>query len=94
MEVSTVDGFQGREKECIVISMVRSNKSKEVGFLSEFRRMNVAVTRAKRFVCIVGDSDTVSKDKFLERLLNYFVENGETRSAKSYSITVSFEPQE
>ena len=45
-----MDGFQGREKEAILISMVRSNPKKNVGFLSEYRRMNVAVTRAKVFV--------------------------------------------
>ena len=50
IEISTVDGFQGREKEAILISMVRSNPKKNVGFLSEYRRMNVAVTRAKVFV--------------------------------------------
>ncbi|GFY80585.1 DNA-binding protein [Actinidia rufa] len=50
LEISTVDGFQGREKEAIIISMVRSNSKKEVGFLSDRRRMNVAVTRARRAV--------------------------------------------
>lgn len=67
-----MDGFQGREKECVIISLVRSNKNGEVGFLSEIRRMNVAVTRAKRFVCLIGDSDTVTKDPFLKRLIEYF----------------------
>ena len=48
-----MDGFQGREKEAIVISMVRSNPRRSVGFLSEARRMNVAVTRGRRHVCLV-----------------------------------------
>jgi superfamily I DNA and/or RNA helicase len=61
--------------------MVRSNKKGEVGFLSESRRMNVAVTRAKMFVCLIGDSETVSKDPFLNRLITYFSENGEIRNA-------------
>ncbi|CAD8050183.1 unnamed protein product [Paramecium sonneborni] len=84
IEISTVDGFQGREKDCIIISMVRSNQIGEVGFLSESRRMNVAITRAKKFVCLIGDSETVSKDPFLKRLIDYFNENGDQRSAQYY----------
>ena len=52
--------------------MVRSNNKREVGFLNESRRMNVAITRAKRFVCLIGNSDTVSSDIFLNNLINYF----------------------
>jgi len=81
LEVSTVDGFQGREKEAILISMVRSNDAGEVGFLSDARRMNVAVTRARRHCAIVCDTETVGKNKFLARLLAYFEANGEYRSA-------------
>ncbi|XP_073150722.1 uncharacterized protein [Henckelia pumila] len=84
MEVSTVDGFQGREKEAIIISMVRSNSKKEVGFLSDRRRMNVAVTRARRQCCIICDTETVVGDKFLKRLVEYFEEHGEYLSASEY----------
>ncbi|KAJ6992427.1 hypothetical protein NC653_015727 [Populus alba x Populus x berolinensis] len=77
MEISTVDGFQGREKEAIIISMVRSNSKKEVGFLSDHRRMNVAVTRARRQCCLVCDTETVSGDGFLKRLIEHFEEHGE-----------------
>ncbi|EFJ04747.1 hypothetical protein SELMODRAFT_138328 [Selaginella moellendorffii] len=77
VEISTIDGFQGREKEAMIISMVRSNDKKEVGFLSDKRRMNVAVTRAKRQCCVICDSDTVGKDSFLKRLLDYFEKHGE-----------------
>ncbi|XP_075490396.1 uncharacterized protein LOC142528969 isoform X3 [Primulina tabacum] len=84
MEVSTVDGFQGREKEAIIISMVRSNSKKEVGFLSDRRRMNVAVTRARRQCCIICDTETVISDKFLKRLVEYFEEHGEYLSASEY----------
>ncbi|TVU03872.1 hypothetical protein EJB05_50585 [Eragrostis curvula] len=76
LEISTVDGFQGREKEAIIISMV--------GFLSDHRRMNVAVTRARRQCCLVCDVETVSNDKFLKRLVEYFEENGEYLSASEY----------
>ncbi|KAI6696742.1 hypothetical protein NL676_016861 [Syzygium grande] len=84
MEISTVDGFQGREKEAIIISMVRSNSKKEVGFLSDRRRMNVAVTRARRQCCLICDTETVSSDGFLKRLIEYFEEHGEYQSASEY----------
>ncbi|MFQ6631822.1 hypothetical protein Gotur_009137 [Gossypium turneri] len=84
VEISTVDGFQGREKEAIIISMVRSNSKKEVGFLSDRRRMNVAVTRARRQCCLVCDTETVSSDGFLKRLVEYFEEHGEYLSASEY----------
>lgn len=84
LEISTVDGFQGREKEAIVISMVRSNAKHEVGFLNDRRRMNVAVTRARRQCCIICDTETVSSDKFLKRLVEYFEEHAEYLSASEY----------
>lgn len=84
LEISTVDGFQGREKDAIVISMVRSNTNNEVGFLKDYRRMNVAITRAKKHCTLIGDSETISADKFLDRLVYYFQENGEYESAESY----------
>jgi ATP-dependent RNA/DNA helicase IGHMBP2 len=61
LEVGTVDGFQGREKEVILLSLVRSNDQGEVGFLSDTRRMNVAMTRARRFLMVVGDSATIGR---------------------------------
>ncbi|XP_020093137.1 DNA-binding protein SMUBP-2 isoform X2 [Ananas comosus] len=85
VEISTVDGFQGREKEAIIISMVRSNSKREVGFLSDHRRMNVAVTRARRQCCLVCDVETVSQDSFLKRLVDYFTERGEYLSASEYA---------
>ncbi|XP_078429994.1 DNA-binding protein isoform X2 [Wolffia australiana] len=84
LEISTVDGFQGREKEAIIISMVRSNQKKEVGFLSERRRINVAVTRARRQCCVICDTETVSQDAFLKRLVEYFEEHGEYHSASEF----------
>lgn len=64
-----VDGFQGREKEAILISMVRSNEGGTVGFLSETRRTNVAITRARRYVCVIGDGSTLEKYPFYKRLV-------------------------
>lgn len=84
VEISTVDGFQGREKEAVIISMVRSNLKKEVGFLTDRRRMNVAVTRSRRQCCLVCDTETVSHDSFLKRLVEYFQEHGEYLSASEY----------
>eukprot|EP00899_Mesostigma_viride_P028330 jgi/Mesvir1/8682/Mv26108-RA.1 len=84
VEISTVDGFQGREKEAIVISMVRSNDKGEVGFLADARRMNVAVTRARRHCAVVCDTETVSKDPFLKRMVAYFEEHGLYRGAMEY----------
>lgn len=61
IEMGSVDGFQGREKEAVVLSLVRSNEKRETGFLKEGRRINVAITRARRHLCVVGDSDTVKR---------------------------------
>lgn len=61
VEISTVDGFQGREKEVIIMLLVRSNSQGEVGFLRDQRRLNVAITRAKRHLCVVGDLDMLAR---------------------------------
>lgn len=61
IELGSVDGFQGREKEAIIVSLVRSNSEREVGFLGEKRRLNVAMTRPKRLLVVIGDSSTVSQ---------------------------------
>lgn len=61
LEIGTIDALQGREKDVVIISLTRSNEEGEVGFLREYRRLNVAMTRAKRMLVVVGDSETVSK---------------------------------
>jgi ATP-dependent RNA/DNA helicase IGHMBP2 len=70
-EVDTVDGFQGREKEAVVISLVRSNPQNEIGFLADRRRMNVALTRARRKLIVIGDSATLGIDKFYRDFFEY-----------------------
>ena len=75
LEISTVDGFQGREKEIIILSLVRSNKTHEVGFLSDKRRLNVAITRPKRMLLVICDESTVENDSFLKKLVGYLDKN-------------------
>ncbi|NXR32522.1 SMBP2 protein, partial [Zosterops hypoxanthus] len=84
LEIKSVDGFQGREKEAVILSFVRSNRKGEVGFLAEERRINVAVTRARRQVAVVCDSHTVGSRPFLRRLLDHLSQHGLVRSAFEY----------
>ncbi|KDQ32825.1 hypothetical protein PLEOSDRAFT_1032118 [Pleurotus ostreatus PC15] len=80
LEIGTVDGMQGREKEAVVISLVRSNVKREVGFLKEKRRLNVAMTRAKRSLCVVGDSSTICHGgAFLKKWLAWLEANADVR---------------
>jgi len=72
LEIDSVDGFQGREKEAVVVSLVRSNRDGEIGFLADVRRTNVALTRARRKLIVVGDSATLSVDPFYQRMFTYF----------------------
>jgi predicted DNA helicase len=72
LEIDSVDGFQGREKEAVVLSLVRSNPEGEIGFLADVRRTNVALTRARRKLLVIGDSATLSALPFYRRLFEYF----------------------
>ena len=81
LEIGSVDGFQGREKEATIVSLVRSNDEGEVGFLSDTRRMNVAMTRARRLLIVIGDSATIGRHPFYAKFLEYVEKNGVHRSA-------------
>ncbi|MCR4994224.1 MAG: AAA family ATPase [Bacteroidales bacterium] len=69
--VNTVDGFQGQERDIIVISLVRSNEQGDIGFLRDLRRMNVAITRARMKLIIIGDRSTICRMPFYKRLSEY-----------------------
>jgi ATP-dependent RNA/DNA helicase IGHMBP2 len=71
LEIDSVDGFQGREKEAVVLSLVRSNPEGEIGFLADVRRMNVAMTRARRHLLVIGDSATLAAHPFYQRFLEH-----------------------
>ena len=74
ISVNTVDGFQGQERDIIIISLVRSNEQGQIGFLRDLRRMNVAITRARMKLIIIGDVETLTKHKFYKRLHEYIEE--------------------
>lgn len=71
ISVNTVDGFQGQERDIILISLVRSNDSGQIGFLRDLRRMNVAITRARMKLIILGNADTMTRHPFYRRLWDY-----------------------
>ncbi|CEP00116.1 hypothetical protein PBRA_007850 [Plasmodiophora brassicae] len=84
IEIGTVDGFQGREKDAIIITMVRSNPDGRCGFLDDQRRTNVAVTRARRHLAVVCDTTTVSRLPFLQRFVQHLRSAADCRSAAEY----------
>lgn len=69
--VNTIDGFQGQERDVVLISLVRSNTEGQIGFLSDLRRMNVAITRARMKLIIIGNAGTLAKHPFYKRLHQY-----------------------
>jgi superfamily I DNA and/or RNA helicase len=79
--VQTIDGFQGQERDIIYISLVRSNEDQQIGFLKDYRRMNVAMTRARKKLIVIGDSATIGSDPFFEAFLHYVESIDAYRSA-------------
>ena len=74
--VHTVDGFQGQERDVILISLVRANEDGKIGFLNDLRRMNVAITRARMKLMILGDASTLTRHAFYKELYNYISQRG------------------
>lgn len=84
LEIRSVDGFQGGEREAVILSLVRSSErggKDGVGFLRDERRLNVAITRAKRHCAVICDCETVSQNKFIKGLVDWMEKNGDYRSA-------------
>ena len=79
--VNSVDAFQGQERDVIYISLTRSNDQAEIGFLREYRRLNVAMTRARKKLVILGDSATLGSDGFFGKMLDYIQQHGQHSSA-------------
>ncbi|MEO6329023.1 MAG: AAA domain-containing protein [Ginsengibacter sp.] len=86
IRVSTIDSFQGQEKEIVILSLVRSNDEGDIGFLKDYRRMNVAITRAKEQLFVIGDSATIGADPFYNALINYIKKNGSYRTVWEFGI--------
>ena len=85
LRISTIDSFQGQEKEIIILSLVRSNDECEIGFLKDYRRMNVAITRAKEKLIVIGDSATIGADPFYRAFLEYTEQYGHYRTAWEFN---------
>jgi ATP-dependent RNA/DNA helicase IGHMBP2 len=83
ISINTVDAFQGQERDVIAISFVRSNEKSEVGFLSDIRRTNVAITRARKKLIMIGDSATLGAHSFYSELIEFLQKNGFYKSAYS-----------
>ena len=86
LEVDTVDAFQGREKDVIIVSLVRSNAAQQLGFLEDLRRLNVAITRPRRHLFVVGDSATLSSHPFYARWLEFIHAVNGYRSAWEWQL--------
>jgi len=85
ISVNTIDSFQGQERDMVLISMTRSNTDGEIGFLADIRRLNVAMTRAKKKLVIIGDSSTLARLPFYADMVSYAEGLGGYQSAWEYT---------
>lgn len=86
LRISTIDSFQGQEKENIILTLVRSNDDGDIGFLKDYRRMNVALTRAKEKLFVIGDSATIGADAFYNAFLTYIEQQGSYRTVWEFEM--------
>ena len=86
LSIQTVDGFQGQERDIMVIGLTRSNAEGTVGFLSEYRRMNVAMTRARMHLLVIGDSATLGADDFYAGFTQHCETTGAYRSCWEWGM--------
>jgi superfamily I DNA and/or RNA helicase len=86
MRISTIDSFQGQEQHTIILSLVRSNDECIIGFLKDYRRMNVALTRAKEQLYVIGDSATLGNDAFFIAFLKYVEEFGTYKTVWEWEL--------
>lgn len=89
VQIRSIDGFQGQEREVVILTLVRSNDKRTVGFLSEIRRLNVAITRARRHLAIICDSKTVSALPALKGLIEHLEQHGLVKSAREFESQMS-----
>lgn len=88
IQINTIDSFQGQEKDIIYISLTRSNAEQHIGFLSDVRRMNVAMTRAKKKLIVIGDSSTIGQHSFYKGFLDYIESIDQYHSVWEWDIQV------
>ena len=86
MRISTIDSFQGQEQHTVILSLVRSNDEGDIGFLKDYRRMNVAITRAKEQHFVIGDSSTIGGDAFYHSFLTYMEKKGCYRTVWEFDL--------
>ncbi|MCB9283354.1 MAG: AAA family ATPase [Lewinellaceae bacterium] len=86
LTINTIDGFQGQERDVVYISLVRSNSKGQIGFLSDYRRMNVAMTRARKLLVVVGDSATIANHDFYQAFLDYVDREGHYQTAWEFML--------